>query len=146
MQPIHLITALSAAALWGIVPIFHKSILAAIEPTTLLAITFSLPALLVFPYILFQRHTFMKDVRKLTPTLWFLAIFALPITLLLANLLYLRVLKHLPSHVATPLTYSSPLFTLILAALFLREPITLQATMGVLLIVAGVITLGLSHA
>ena len=55
-----------------------------------------------------------------------------------AVLLYFVALAHLPAGVATLLNYSSPIFTIVFSALFLREPMTLRSIIAILIAAAGV--------
>lgn len=55
-----------------------------------------------------------------------------------AVLLYFVALAHLPAGVATLLNYSSPIFTIVFSALFLREPMTLRSIIAIVIAGAGV--------
>jgi drug/metabolite transporter (DMT)-like permease len=61
-----------------------------------------------------------------------------------ANWLYFNVLRAHNSFVISALVYSCPLFTLLLAAAFLNERITVAGVAGVLLICAGLFCIALN--
>jgi drug/metabolite transporter (DMT)-like permease len=68
------------------------------------------------------------------------------ITGFLANLLYFYILKDNDSYIVAALTYSAPVFTLVLAYLFLNERMTVLGVTGVLLIVLGVVAVAFNES
>jgi len=70
----------------------------------------------------------------------------LPIfTVFLANVLYYNVLKNHESSIISALIYSSPVFTLIIAYLFLKERLDIYGLSGVLAIILGVILIAMNN-
>ena len=57
----------------------------------------------------------------------------------LGNVLYLYVLKDHASSIVSALIYSSPIFTLIISYLFLKERLNVYGLLGVITIIIGVI-------
>ena len=66
------------------------------------------------------------------------------ITVFVANLIYVYILKKHEGYVISALVYSSPAFSLLLTYLFLRQKITIYGMIGVLLVVLGVVFLALA--
>ena len=57
----------------------------------------------------------------------------------LGNVLYLQVLKDNNTSIISALIYSSPVFTLIISYLFLKERLNMYGLLGVITIIIGVI-------
>jgi drug/metabolite transporter (DMT)-like permease len=57
----------------------------------------------------------------------------------MANLIYFHILKKNNSAIVAALTYSSPIFVLLLSVLFLKEPIHPITVIGILTAVFGVV-------
>lgn len=130
--------ALTSALLWGTIPILVRKGLphASASVAVLLGLLASVPLL----FLVFSFHP-----RPLTQAvapqaaLWFAAVGIMgPCLGRVFN--YLGVAR-LGAARATPLINSSPLFTTVLALVFLREQITLKIVLGVLCIVAGITVL-----
>jgi len=70
----------------------------------------------------------------------------LPIfTVFLANILYYNILKTHESSIISALIYSSPVFTLIIAYLFLKERLDIYGLSGVCAIILGVILIAMNN-
>jgi drug/metabolite transporter (DMT)-like permease len=127
--------ALTSAVLWGSIPVFVRKGLvhSSASVAVLLGLLASAPLLLLV--VSFHPRSVSEAVAP-QAALWFAAVGIMgPCLGRVFN--YIGV-ERLGAARATPLINSSPLFTTVLALLFLREEITLRVLLGVLSIVAGV--------
>jgi len=130
--------ALTSAVLWGAIPVFiRKGLLHSnASVAVLLGLLASLPLLLLV--FVFHPRSVTQAVT-VQAALWFAAVGVMgPCLGRVFN--YIGVAR-LGAARATPLINTSPLFTTVLALVFLREHITLKMLLGVLSIVAGVAVL-----
>jgi drug/metabolite transporter (DMT)-like permease len=130
--------ALTSAALWGSIPILVRKGLphASASVAVVVGLLASLP-LLVGVFLL-HPHA-VTEVVAPQAALWFAAVgITGPCLGRLFN--YIGVAR-LGAARATPLINASPLFTTILAAVFLREQVTLKILLGIVSIVAGIVVL-----
>ncbi|MSQ46847.1 MAG: EamA family transporter [Deltaproteobacteria bacterium] len=130
--------ALLSAALWGSIPILVRKGLphASASVAVVVGLLASFP-LLVAVFLL-HPHAVMEVVTP-PAALWFAAVgITGPCLGRLFN--YIGVAR-LGAARATPLINASPLFTTILAAVFLREQITLKILFGIVSIVGGIVVL-----
>ncbi len=130
--------ALTSAVLWGTIPVLVRKALpySSASVAVLLGSLASVPLL----FLVFSFHP-RPVTQAVAPqaAVWFAAVGILgPCLGRVFN--YLGVAR-LGAARATPLINSSPLFTTILALVFLREQITLKILLGVLCIVAGITVL-----
>lgn len=63
----------------------------------------------------------------------------------IGNMLYLYVLKDHNTSIISALIYSSPVFTLIISYLFLKEKLNMYGLLGVITIIIGVILVSLNE-
>jgi drug/metabolite transporter (DMT)-like permease len=96
-------------------------------------------AVVMIFFIATQIDVLKKDIPKIDMRDLGLIAFASIIDAFLANLLYYNVLRDHESYIVSALIFSSPVFTLLLAYLFLNEKITLMGALGVFFIILGVI-------
>jgi bacterial/archaeal transporter family protein len=121
---------------WGIAPLFEKSSLSGTSPLTALTIR---AVLMAFTYIALAVATgsvgdlFRVDGRSLL----YIALSAL-CGGILGLLLYFHALKLGAASLVVPISASYPLVTVVLAALFLGEPLTATRLLGVALVLAGI--------
>lgn len=125
--------------LWGTGPVVHKYLLSKYKPLTIMFIETLIYLLLLFITVLFDYKEVMKDINKIS--FHDLIIFTLMSTFVfyLAYRLYYSILGDHKSSLISALIYSSPVFTLILAYLFLKERLSLYGYLGILFIILGVI-------
>ena len=130
--------ALTSAFLWGMMPILVRKGLS--HSTASVGVMLGLLASVPLIILVFFFHS-QPVVQAVAPqaVAWFVAVGILgPGLGRVFN--YLGVAR-LGAAKATPLISTSPLFTTVLALMFLREQITLKVLLGVLCIVAGIATL-----
>ncbi len=130
--------ALTAAVLWGSIPVLvRKGLLhASASVAVLLGLLVSVPLILLV--IFFHPHPLTQAVA-LQAAAWF-AMAGILGSCVGRVFNYLGIAR-LGAARATPLIATSPLFTTVLALMFLREQITLKVILGVICIVAGIVFL-----
>ena len=136
--------ALFIALLWGVQPVIHKYLLKDVDYVVLMIVSSIVYFACVLGFTVYNWKVFSTNVVALSPAnLGIIAVMTV-FTAFIANLLYFFVLKDHASYVTSALIYASPVFTLVVAVLFLKEKVSLYGLAGVLLIVAGVVVLALN--
>jgi len=135
--------ALGVALLWGAQPIIHKHLLATFHPQTMMLLGTTFYLVCLGAYTAYSWKVIKSDLPKITWRHLAWAALASVAGGFLAQVLYLYALSKHPSHLVMPLIYSSPVFTLLLGYLLLKEKISLRAAVGVVLIIAGIIVVAL---
>lgn len=140
-----LVMAIIVSFLWGVTPVIHKHVLIDLDPRTVMVLTsvFYFACLMVFWW--WNHRAIARDSKNIRFHHLFWIAIASIFTAFIANIIYLYVLKKKDSYVVSALVYSCPLFTLILASLFLKEHITWMGCIGVFLITLGVVCIALSE-
>ena len=130
--------ALTSAVLWGAIPVLVRKGLphSSASVAVLLGLLASVPLLL---FVFFLHPRLVTQAVAPQAAVWFAAV-GITGSCLGRVFNYMGVAR-LGAARATPLINSSPLFTTILALVFLREQITPKILMGVLCIVAGIVVL-----
>ncbi len=126
--------ALTTAVLWGAIPVLVRKGL--LHSTASVAVLVGLLASVPLLFVVVSVHP-QPVTQALAPqaAVWFIAVGILGPCLGRA-FNYMGVAR-LGAARATPLVNTSPLFTTILALVFLREHITLKILLGMLCIMAG---------
>lgn len=130
--------ALTSAVLWGMMPVLVRKGLS--HSTASVGVMLGLLASVPLIFLIFSFHP-QPVTQAVAPqaAAWFVAVGILgPCLGRVFN--YLGV-AHLGATRATPLIATSPLFTTVLALVFLHEQITPRILLGVLGIVAGIVVL-----
>lgn len=137
--------ALFIAFLWGVAPVIHKHVLKSVDPKVVMITgsIFYTACLIVFWF--YHREFLHTHMQTLTWTQVFWIASTAVICGFFTNIIYYHILQKHDSYVVSALIYSSPVFTFLLAYLFLKEKITLLGSMGVMAIVAGVVLLSLNE-
>jgi drug/metabolite transporter (DMT)-like permease len=135
--------ALLVAMLWGSASLVQKSILTSISAEALWVATTLMHATFVpFVWLAFGKRV-GGSLRVITPKQWgMIAIFS-TFGMVVPYLLYLHLLKKYDSHIVVALTFTSPIFVLLGAALVLKERVSIYSVAGVCLVVAGVVLLNM---
>jgi drug/metabolite transporter (DMT)-like permease len=139
--PPYIWIALVVAFLWGVHPIIGKQVLNKFGIISTLTFT----SLFYFLATLFLASMNSKEVIQDFQRINrhdILLLFSMSVLCtFFATILYYFVLKSHESSIVSALVYSSPIFTLIVAYFLLREKLNGFGIMGILLIVAGVISI-----
>jgi uncharacterized membrane protein len=139
MHALPLLIALFVAFLWGTLPAVHKYVLGRHDPVSVIAVSAAIYAVCTIALVFWYWPRIKKDVATWRPRTFAILAANTIIAGFLANLLYMYVLKKHDSHIVSALVCISPVFTLLLAVLFLGERPTALGALGVVLIVAGVV-------
>lgn len=145
MDALSIFVALGVAFLWGIAPVIHKSMLGKHSHVTIMLITATVNILCVISYAFFNNKELLPDMKTIPMKDVAIVAGTTITTVFLANVLYYNVLKKHDSYIISALIYSSPIFTLLLAYLFLKEKITYYGLLGVLCIVIGVLFISINE-
>jgi DME family drug/metabolite transporter len=113
-----------------------KGLLEKHAPEAVMAVTFSLGALFVLPLLLGAELSWLAQ-----PNGWLVILHLGVLTAALAYILFAYGLKLIPVATAATLTLAEPLTAGLLGFFFLKEPLTLPALIGILLIFAGLFVL-----
>ena len=138
--------AIFVSFLWGVAPVVQKHVLHTVDPKAVMVLT----CLCYSACILVFTGLFWKDVRKEVvkvdfQTFMWIALIAI-LSTFVANFVYLYALRAHSSYAVTALAYSSPIFTLALAYMFLQESPKSAGVVGVLLVVAGIVVIGINES
>lgn len=130
--------ALLAALMWGVWAVVSKSFVNSMGginsiPYLELGITFCI----MVPFFIKPKILKKPDKKSLKLIIWSALIFSV------AALTFYPALQYLPIAIVSPITASSPLITLLLARVFLKEKISLNQIIGAFIIVIGLVLLTL---
>ena len=128
----------------GIVQVAHKSILTHISPITIMLVSAFIYAFLIIIYAAFNKNIIYKDIYNISKKDILIILFSSGIAAFFGNVLYFNILKNHDSSIISALIYSCPMFTLIIAYLFLKERINTIGILGILFIVLGVICISMN--
>ena len=128
------------AFLWGVAPVVHKFALSAgYSHYTLMVIGAVFYNICLAIFAATKWNIIYPELRSMSWKIVGLLAATSVMTGFIASLLYYRVLKKQSRiYIATTMMYCSPIFTLILAALFLKEKVNAISLAGVLVTVVGV--------
>lgn len=136
-----LAASLLVAVCWSISPVVYKHVLESVHQSSVIfasAVIYFMLALIYF-FIANAKKNIMKDVDKLMQTNILGWLVLANLTVFIGQIIYVYALDNHKSYVVTALAFTSPLFTLLLAWLLLKEEVSLRAIIGVITIVVGVI-------
>ena len=136
--------SLIVAAIFGLTPILEKYILKSITVETVMILSGLFYGIFMVIYV-FCCHGphFVKDLGIMMerPALWVLVPTSAFLILIIANFLYLSVLRDHKTYLATAITASYPFFTVLAGFLLFQEMITVTHFIGILLIASGIFAL-----
>lgn len=139
---LQILLPLLIAILWSIAPLLHKVVYkSGINPKTMMILSglFYSGALAVYSALNYK--SVIADWSKLNYGVVGLIAFAVIVTAFLSNLIYYYAIKKYPAFLVTGLSYAAPLFTVLIAWLFMIEHVSLLGLVGVVLIVSGTVCL-----
>jgi len=135
-----LLYALLAAILWGIAPVFEKLGLIHVSPLAGLTIR-TVSATIILILIMFFTNVHEEIIRADAGTIFFLIMSGI-VAGLFGMWSYFSAMKYWEASRVVPIVGAYPLFAFLFSLLLLGEQITLQKSIGVILIVSGVMLLG----
>ncbi len=122
---------------WGTAPLFDKLAMTNLSAGAAVILRSGLATIILVGYGGVAGWLPEITAEGIVPVLLLLVgIVASPV---IGNFAYLRALKEAEASQVTPIVFSSPLLSVILAALFLGERLTLTKAAGVVLIVVGIV-------
>lgn len=131
------ITSFMIAFFWALVPIFYKIILQDVPAQTIFFMYYITAFTIIMIILLFQYPNVNLQLDKFTIKTFVLFVIIIFIGSLCANYLYYNILQKNQVYLVTILTAISPIFTIVVAYLFLKESINNFAWIGIILIVIG---------
>lgn len=137
------LTALLVACIWGINPIMEKLSLVNATPLTVMTLRFIMTSIVLTFITAFSGK--MHELKNLDTHTYFMII--IPAVLAAVGLfLYFMALGKGDSSKVAPIAATFPLFTAVYAFILLKENITHQRLIGIVLIVIGLIVLNLKDS
>lgn len=139
--------ALLIAFVFGVSPIIHKYIFNTV-PTLPPQIMFIFGGVFYFVctlvFAMYEKQTIVHNIKNIPLSAIIIFIIGTTTTFF-ANYLYFKIISKNASYLVSSLIFISPLFTLLLSYLFLKEDITMTSVIGVFMIVLGVIFVAFSN-
>lgn len=133
----YLIFALLAAFFFGLAPIFGKLGLEGVNPVVALCIRSFVISGIMLGWLLL--NTDISPVTDVTAKTWVLIALEGVCAALVGQLFYYYALKSGDPSVVVPLIATFPLFTFILATIFLSDKVTLTKVGGLVFILMGIV-------
>lgn len=133
-----IILCIFIAIIWGISPIMQKRLLSRVNKETMLLVGGFTATVILILMCFKESHKIKEDLSKID----FLTFVEISIAMTLGyigTILFLSLLNNHKSYLITAITFTSPVFTAILACLWLQEKINTINVIGILLVVFGVI-------
>ena len=142
------IYAIIIAAIFGLTPILEKYILKSITIETMMILSglFYGAFMAIYVFCCHGPH-FMTDIRTMInqPSLFILIAISAFMVLIVANFLYLSVLRDHQASIVTAITAAYPFFTVVAGFLLFHEMISITHFIGILLITSGVFALNATN-
>ncbi len=134
-----ILLAVGAGGSYAIYVLASKGLVKAQRPEAAMGVVFALGALLLTPLYFFQDFGWLVEPRGMV-----VALHLGLVTLAIAYALFAKALMTTPVAIAVTLTLGEPLTATLLGVLVLRESLTMQALLGVGMLLAGLVVLALS--
>jgi len=135
----YILLALISGFMWGMAPVIHKVLLVKYQPITIMLLNSFTYAISMMLIVFFNYKMFMKDMNKIKYEDILIIVLSSIGILVIGNLIYYYVLREHDSSLVSALIYSSPVFTLILAYIFLKERLSMYGYLGIFSILLGII-------
>lgn len=129
---------------WAIMPILYKIILVDVTVDTVFFTYYLLSFAFAFILFLIFRNRINLDFSKFTFKKVVIFITAIIFTSLAANYLYWNLLKNQSIYLVTILIAIFPIFTILIAYWFLKEPISFKVWIGIILAIVGLVIISLN--
>jgi len=137
--------SLLVAFFWACAALIQKYVLKTVKSNTILFIGSVATILFTGIYCLYHKDSIIDDFSNLNMTLILWICVATFFSVIIANILYLELLKEHNTAIVTALAYSSPILVLLISMILFKEKLTLYSGIGVLFVVAGTILVAISH-
>jgi transporter family protein len=136
---LYIALALFISFLWGLQTVVHKHLLKKFSPATIMLFSTLTYIVLVLVLAATQQQELVADLKKMSWTDVAILLSLSAVTVFGANVIYYYILKQHESSITAALIYSAPVFTLVLAYIFLKERLDVYGLSGVFAIVLGVL-------
>lgn len=146
MNITYIFLGLLISFLWGIQPLIHKHLLNNYSSFTIIILTNVINTLLLLFIIPTNYDIFYTDLKKFNNMDYFWIIIVTLFTIFITNLLYYDVLKNHDSSIISGIVGSSPIFTLLLASIFLKENIDFISKLGIIFVIIGVFLIAFNNS
>ena len=131
---------LCTAFCWGLSSVFDKLSMNAFSPVMVFIVGGIVYALVALGLLIYHRNHvkhYFYDYKKYKVA-WIYAILAAVCVYGVANLIYYYALNASSTpHIVIALSYSAPIFTLLLSIIVLKEDFSMASIIGVILVVLG---------
>ena len=139
----YILVALLIAVLWGLSPIMYKHLLDRYHPTSVLAFVSIVYFICVFVMGCCNHQSILEDYNKIDFNDMCWVVLVSVTGLFIANILQVTVLKDNDPSIVSPIIYSCPLITLLVAYLLFNTSLNMECLFGSLLIVSGVLCISM---
>jgi len=133
--------AVLAALAWGLAPLFAKVGLVRTSPLAGVTVRSIAVTTVVIVTVLVSGH--YKVLATIEPGALVVLVLEGFLGGLIGQYFYFKAIKSLAASTVVPIVGAYPLFTFLLAVVLLSEKVTVAKSVGVLLVVSGIIFLGL---
>jgi len=142
----YIFAALFVSFLWGLMPVVHKHLLNKFNQITVMVIQSVIYCSLIIFLGLTRKDEIVEDMKKMSVRDASILVTLTVFCAFFANIIYYYLLKNHESSIISALIYSSPVFTLILAYLFLKERLDIFGISGILSMILGVILIAQNNS
>ncbi|MDX1806270.1 MAG: EamA family transporter [Paenisporosarcina sp.] len=139
VNPLGVTLSLIAGFVFAIYTIVSKELLAKVEAIPAVAMTFSISAIMLMPFLFIFDSSWVTEPKNIL-TILYLGF----MTTSVAYILYLKGLQKVPSSSAVTLSLGEPLTAAILSVFIVGEVLSAVSWVGVLLLLGGIIVLTFS--
>lgn len=139
MKASTLFLSFTVALLWCIPPIAEKFVIGFVSAEVMFLILTIAYCVFALIKCFYSRKKIYEGLPQLNTKL--IAILALSSLFgaVIPNLIFLKLIKNNKASIVTALTYTTPIFTFLLAYLFINEKINIETVIGICLVTIGII-------
>ena len=137
--------SLLVAFFWACIALIDKYILRTLKSHTVLFIGSIATIVFAGIYSIYHKESIYADLTNLNPTLIFMICVATLMSVIIANIIYLELLKHHNTGIVTAIAYTAPVIVLLFSMIVFKETISFYSCIGVLMVICGTIIVALSH-
>jgi len=142
-----ILECLAVSTIYGITPLMEKYIIKFIEIESFIILSGLIIFMVCATYwFFFHKKKLWKDIQTIKnyPILFLLLFTTTILIYIVANFLYMSVIKHNKTYLGTSMIATYPIITVLLGYLLYNEDISLTHILGVFFIIGGVVLLTLT--
>jgi len=140
-----LIASMLVAFFWSLVPIIYKVVLKDLSVETVFFLYYTVALSLALVYLIWRRGQVDFHLDKLTGQLLILFIGIVLFGSLVANYLNYTLLQNNAAYLIAILTAISPVFTAIIASVYLKESVDQTMWVGIILVIIGLVIINQAY-